>query len=534
MPIRRTLALLLMTLALGHAADDEVFQWCQSYPTAKGEAQALLWIPPAAARVRGVLVAGSIPVERRMTIDPAVRAACAERSLAVLSLATGLGGVDIPALLTACAGRSGYAELATAPLAFFGHSAGGPQARAAAAAAGSRCFALVQHRGGIPAGEPAVADHVVALVMAGQFDEFGGPMRTETGAEPAWQRPRDALREWRAADPATRLAAFVVEPGAGHFAWSAREGVLLARFLSAAAAARIPAEAPETGAPTLRVPDAAQGWLLDLAFEDGEERVPVAAAGHPDPGRCAWFPERALAEATAAFLRGLTGRKDRLIRWEDRHWVDAGTRYFFQGIAWGGDGTTFTVRPAWRDAYPAAEKNGPSWPAPGSPLEPCAAPILVRGIGGPIEAVGPATLQLRYSAIHPATASHRPTFLAYAEDDGVFRHSEQVGMMPRGFKGLTQGREQAIAFAELPDLPADAPAVALGATSDAGLPVRYHIAWGPAVVDGSTLRLAPLPPRAALPIEVAVVAWQSGSGIEPKVRTATPVLRTFRVVAPTP
>ena len=66
----------------------------------------------------------------------------------------------------------------------------------------------------------------------------------------------------------------------------------------------------------------------------------------------------------------------------------------------------------------------------------------------------------------------------------------------------------------------------------AGLPVEYYVARGPAEVNGNKLVIRELPVRARFPIEVEVVAWQFGRGVEPKVKTAVPVARSFRILGP--
>ena len=81
-------------------------------------------------------------------------------------------------MLDRLAETSGYQELAVAPLMFVGHSAGGPQARLRAGQFRSRCFGLVQYRGADPGdvdhdGKESVGPGVPALMMIGQFDEFG-------------------------------------------------------------------------------------------------------------------------------------------------------------------------------------------------------------------------------------------------------------------------------------------------------------------------------------------------------------------------
>lgn len=119
-------------------------------PVKKGNATALLWLPPEAKQVRGVLMAGMTLAERELVKDPHIRKACAAEQLAIVFLTTGLGAVDIQDVLDEFAKVSGYRELSMTPLFFAGHSAGGPQAKAAAAKFAQRCFGVMQYRGGAP------------------------------------------------------------------------------------------------------------------------------------------------------------------------------------------------------------------------------------------------------------------------------------------------------------------------------------------------------------------------------------------------
>jgi predicted alpha/beta hydrolase len=88
-------------------------------------------------------------MEREMAKDPCIREACAGEGLAIVFLKCGLGSVDVQRVLDDLADVSGYHELSTAPLMFVGHSAGGRQAKALAGRMHSRCFGLVQYRGGL-------------------------------------------------------------------------------------------------------------------------------------------------------------------------------------------------------------------------------------------------------------------------------------------------------------------------------------------------------------------------------------------------
>lgn len=414
---------------------------------------------------------------------------------------------------------------------FVGHSAGGPQALQAAATMPDRCFGLVQYRGGTPAGETLLPPGIPALVMLGRFDEFGGTMRNADGTE-TWQHALDAAAEYRAADPA-HLVSVVVEPGAGHFAWSRRNAVYLSMFIRKAAESRVGSAEGNTGdkrSGLLKI-DPAEGWLTSLDLRDD-----ACAAFDDFPGdttKTSWHFDREMAEATVAYHRGLFGRKDQFIRWDDSHWVDAGARFFFTNIEWIGDGRSFTVHPTYCKVYPSQYNGrGPRWLQAGRPAGNSGAPIRVKVVGGPLVAAGPNTFRIMHDALSPAGGRTRATFMAFSEGNGDFRYTEHVGMMPRGFRGLDKGAEQTITFPELGDIRAGAGPVMLGAKSSAGLPVEYYIARGPAEVNGNKLVIRELPRRARFPIEVEVVAWQFGRGVEPKVKTAVPVARSFRVLEP--
>ena len=71
--------------------------------------------------------------------------------------------------------------------------------------------------------------------------------------------------------------------------------------------------------------------------------------------------------------------------------------------------------------------------------------------------------------------------------------------------------------------------VALTATSDRGLPVRFAVESGPAVIRDGKLELAEVPVRARWPLRIAVVASQFGSAVAPLVQSAKPVELSIEV-----
>ena len=525
----------LIALAVWTAsASGAVFQYAVPVATEKGPSTAFLWIPPKAKRVRGAVLGGMTLMEREFAKDVRIRRACADGQLAVIFLKCGLSRPDVQKVLDDLASASGYRELAAAPLMFVGHSAGGPQAKALAVKMASRCFGLVQYRGGGPGGSDPLPPGIPALMMVGQFDEFGGTMRSADGRE-GWQGPRDHLAAFRAQNQAN-LASIVVEPGAGHFAWSGRNAAYLAMFLRKAADARIgPAAAGDADRPAaLKRIDPRSGWLTDPGIEAKDRLAPAPYDKYRgEKAKAAWHLDEELARATVAYHAGLSGRKDQFIRWNDPHWVDAGARFFFTRLKWVGDGQTFEVHPVYAEKYPSQHKGrGPRWPRAGEPVGHGSAAIRVRQVSGPVAATGPNTLRMRYDGLAPATERSRVTFLAYSPGDAEHRYAEQVGMMPRGFRGLTKGKAQTITFPPIGSLTAGAPPVKLNATSDAGLAVEYYVAHGPAAIEDGKLRIGELPARAKFPLAVKVVAYQFGRGVEPLVKTATPVEQTVRIEKP--
>jgi hypothetical protein len=511
-----------------------VFQFTVPVATPKAASQAFLWVPPEAKQLRGAVVAGMTLMEREFVKDAAVRRACSEQQLALVFLKCGLAGPDLQKVLDDLAKVSGYRELSVAPLMFVGHSAGGPQAKGLAVKMASRCFGLVQYRGGVPGGADAVPPGVPALMMIGQFDEFGGTMRNEAGRE-TWEGGRDLLAAFRAQNE-RNLGSIVVEPGAGHFAWSERNAAYLSLFLRKAAQVRIPPAWPidAKGPVALREIDPKSGWLTDLTIKTQGEFAPAPYEEYGgDKSTAAWHFDRELALATVAYHKGICAKKDQFLRWKDQYWVDAGARYFFTNLKWVGDGRTFEVHPAYADAYPSQPKGGgPRWAEAGKPVGHSTAPILVKPVSGPLVAAGPSTLRVEYDNLAPATEPARPTFMAYSAGDAEYRYTEQVGMAPRGFAGLKNGKEQTITFTPIGNLKAGSGPVELKASSDAGLPVGFYVSYGPAVVEDGKLRIAEVPARASFPLAVEVVAWQFGSGVEPLVKTAAPVAQRMLVEKP--
>ncbi|QDU92297.1 hypothetical protein Pla8534_00420 [Lignipirellula cremea] len=526
-------ALFLLSASCAPAA---VFQYATPVETRQGERMAYLWVPPKAEQIRGVVMGGMTLMEREFAQDARIRAACAEEQLAIVFLKCGLGATDIQHVLDRFARVSGYQELSVAPLMFVGHSAGGPQARLRAREFADRCFGLVQYRGADPGdvdhdGTEGIPPGIPALMMIGQFDEFGKIGRDENGIE-NWEKDRDKLALFRTKNQ-RNLGSILVEPGAGHFAWSDRNAEYLALFLPRAARARIPASWPmDARKPVALIPvDPASGWLTDLTIKTPGKFAPAPYSQYQgDKENAAWHFDKTMAEATVAYHQGIE-RQDQFITWNDPHKVSAGARNFFDRIAWIGDGQTFEVHPAYAKIYPQQSSGrGARWGKAGEAVGHAHVPIRIKQVSGPIIAVGNNTFRVRYNELAPAAESARVTFMAFSEGDDEYRYTERVGMISQ--LALTAGKPQTLTFPSIGNLQPDSPPVELKAAADSGLPVEYHIAFGPARIADGKLAIAELPGRTSYPIVIKVVAYQFGRGADPLVQAASPVEQSLEIRRP--
>jgi hypothetical protein len=118
--------------------------------------------------------------------------------------------------------------------------------------------------------------------------------------------------------------------------------------------------------------------------------------------------------------------------------------------------------------------------------------------------------------------------LATQAGDGHYKSILQQALMR--IKPNTSGTDQHITFPAIPDQAAGATRVRLAATSDSGATVSYYVREGPAEINGDILIFTPIPPRAKYPVKVTVVAWQWGRATGTRLKTATPVERTFCLI----
>jgi hypothetical protein len=529
------LVALLLSCASLHA---EVYQYAVTAKAADGkDTTAFLWVPPEADRLRGVLVGGQILMEQPFAADPLIRKACAEEKLAIVFFSPPLdavfdykarnSGALLQKVLDDLAERSGYRELAKAPLFPFGHSVSSIFATRVVYWDPGRCFGALPFKGGLPApveDPQASLAGVPILVIKGQFEEFGpgpsGVLREAEDRETAWKGMREIIAGLREKDE-KHLIAYLVEPGASHFAWSGRTAPYAARFIRLCAQQRIPDWPIDTAEPVkCKAVDPASGarTSVNLAAEA------FAAPGGEfkgDKKRNFWHFDVELAEMADALHAGLAGKKPQFVTFAD---PAKGTPIFV------GHDLRLKLSPKWvgPDSFKVSgvflDKAPDKYPKVEGPVGHAEGAVQFRLYAGTAEQPAADTFRVTPDG----RGRIRAEVLAFHPGDATYRYAEQQGRVTIPEK-LMQGRDQTITFPPVALLKAGSPGVKLAASSDAGLSVRYYVESGPAIVEGDMLKLTEMPKRARRPLRITVVAYQYGSAVEPLTKSAEPAKQVVQV-----
>lgn len=489
--------------------------------------RAFLWIPSNCRRVRAVVLGQHNMIEEPLLEHPAFREALAELGFAAVWVTPGIDlgfnadtgvGAHFEALLSALAIESGYEELATVPVVPVGHSASSGFPWAFAVWKPERTLAALSVSGSFPwfKRPSAPTPDIAGLVTLGDYE--GAANRLLDGSK------------LRAARPQLLLSA-IGEMGGGHFDTSDRKVAYIALYLKKAAQYRLGADG------RLRhIDPTREGWLVDRWRQNDQPKAPPGPVGGyvGDPGEAFWFFDEELARATESFQAYQRGLKAQLLGYvqdgkvvEQNPKLHEQVRLRFLPLE---DGISFKLSAAYLDTVPPGRPEWWTGLKAGSPIAHGDGPITITRICGPVVQTGPDTWQVRFDRLGMNNRKRSNSIWLFASNPGddEYKRSVQQAQMIIPLPNKA-GREQRITFPPIADQPVGARSLKLHAASDAGLPVRYYVREGPAEIKGDTLEFTALPPRARLPVRVTVVAWQYGRSIEPKVRTAESVERSFNI-----
>jgi len=515
-------------------------------PETDGPPRAFLWIPPECERVRGLVVGQHAMGEEPILEHAVFRAALSDLGFAAIWITPPLDlvfdfergiGAHFDAMLTALAHDSGYNEITHAAVVPLGHSAAASFPWNFARWAPERTLAVLSLSGQWPTPMENIQDPLIPE----PFPE-GIPGLVSIG-EYEWADERAAIGlKQRAAYPKLPLT-MLGEAGGGHFEVSAEKVAYLALYVRKAAAYRLPAEVVTDSAPRLRFIDPIRtGWSVDRWRQHEPTRVPAAPVDeYAEPEEAFWCFDEEHAIATEKFQLIQRGKRVALVGFVQDGAVLPQVPGTHQQVTIPfrptDDGLTFLLRGTFLDTVPAGRPERWTGLKAGAPVgHPTTEQgVEIRRISGPVQELAPGVFALRFNRTGTDNRKRNSEIwlAAVHPGDAHFKRSIQQGILRFPWRN-EEGAPQTITFAEIPAQRADGldgRSLKLHATSDAGVRVHYYVREGPADVVGDELRFTRIPRRAKFPLKVTIVAWQWGRTLEPKLRTAKPVTRTFLIQA---
>jgi hypothetical protein len=522
--VARLLCALLFSLCTSLQAleartpENQVFQFMHSatFEYAREDvvkSTAYLWIPEQCEQLRGLLLMGQNIPEHGLVGHPSIRQACAENSLGIvwftprfMSVKT-LNDADkmvafLQQFLDALAMKSGYDEVATVPWLPMGESMHLRMVYHLLNAAPQRCIAAI------------CIKNALSLTLCHNRET---PVLVAVGTAQEWfQNEADIRVKWqdlsfygtflheRKKHPAWPVS-ILAEGSSGHFDCTDAMIAHFAHYISAASKARLP-EQPNL---PLRKPQGVEAGLPLPGYENAETK--------------AWYFNDELSKDAANITS---------INWKAQSqlpaFLDAEGKtvpFAYQGVAKpvpiypGEDGITFEVKGHMLATLPAGfiGAGEPLAVGPGAPT--------VEWVCGPVSPLGGGSFRIALDRTWPQC----PAVV-------VLRHpgtADIRAVVQPGYLDLTpnsSGQDQIIAFDPIANVPAGTKSIPLTAQSTSGLAVRFFVKAGPAIVVDNTLQLTAIPKRSRFPIEVTVTAWQWGRKVEPGIKQAASVTRTFHIL----
>lgn len=504
--------------------------------------RAFLWIPPNCQRVRAVVVAQHNMEEEPILEHPKFRETMSQLGIAEIWVTPGFDlffrfdkgiGESFTAMMKGLAQESGYKELEYAPIVPLGHSAAASYPWNFAAWNPERTLAVISVSGQWPYYKDSntpdwgqrVVDGIPGLVSMGEYEDAEN--RAGTGLQQLKDHPNL---------PLTMLA----NPAAGHFEVSDEKVAFLAFYIRKALQYRYPTEVPSDRPPTLRpIHPTTEGWLIDRWHADMPPKAPAAEVNRytGDKKNAFWCFDEETARVIESFGSQYRRKKADLLGYVQAGGIvpqnpklHAQVELKFEPQA---DGMTFKLGSTFLDTVPEGRPESWTGLKAGASVSHATGggPIVISRICGPVKQLGADTFSLRFYRMGMRNSKRSNEIWLAATHPGDEQYKRAVQQANLRFPlNNTVGANQTITFPVVPNQPLGVKSLNLAATSSAKVPVYYYVREGPAEVDDEgALTFTNIPPRAKFPIKVTVVAWQWGRSIEPKLKTAEPVERTFLI-----
>jgi len=494
--------------------------------------RAFLWIPANCKQIRAVVVGNHNMLEEGIMEHPTFRKQVAELGIAEIWITPGLSQIWEPnkenaqiafdEMMNSLAEISGYSELKFAPIIPIGHSAMATFPWNFAAQNPDRTLAVLSIHGDAPStnltgyGRKNLEwynlkiDGIPGLMVEGEYEWW------EARVQPAL--------DYKKQNP-NACVSFLCDAGRGHFDYSEQLVDYLALFIQKAVKYRLPT-ASKLNEPVKLIPvNAEKGWLAERWHKDTISSTKSASYADykGDKNNAFWYFDKEIARKTEKIYSQQCGKREQYLGFvQNGNLLSFNTKLHarinakFEPEA---DGLTFHVKAVFTDTLCTKLVD-----------EHAKGKALITRICGPIERINDSTFTVRFyrMGLNNTKRTADIWLIAANEGDKYYKSTVQQLNIHIPYRN-TVGKEQQITFDSIPDVNQSIKSVDLHATSDSGLPVYYYVQEGPAEIKGGKLVLTKIPPHAKFPIKVIVVAWQYGRNIEPKLKTATPVVKQFYI-----
>jgi len=491
--------------------------------------RAFLWIPENCKQVRAVLIGQHNMTEELIFEHPKFREEMSKLGIAEVWVTPGFNfifdfnngaGEQFENIINALAGESGYNELKYAPAIPIGHSACASYPWNFAAWNPDRTLAILSIHGDAPltnltgSGQPNPdwgdrnIDGVPGLMVEGEYEWWEDRVQPALNFQQKF--PNAAV-------------SFLCDAGHGHFDISDELIDYLNLFIRKAVQNRLPKESPLDKPIKLIPVNPENGWLKERWKKDQKPQVPAASylqyKGDRKDAFC--YFDQETAEATENYYAQVRGKKEQYLGFSQDGKLLTFNPKLHARIAGkfepAADGLTFHVRGEFTDTLRTERSNDH---AKGN--------LIVSRICGPVEKLNDTTFTVRFYRMGLNNERRTGDIWLMASDPGdeYYKSTVQQFNIRIPFRN-TEGTDQQIKFAYIPDVKSDTKSIDIKATSESGMPVYFYVQEGPVEIINGKLNFTKIPPRAKFPLKVTVVAWQYGSSKEPKVKTAEPVVQSF-------
>lgn len=483
-----------------------------------------LWIPPQCQQLKGIILCGHNQLEEGIVEDPLFRQSMTNLNFGIIWITPGIdpsGVYDVrrgaqkafEEVIQKLADISGYEELLYAPVVCISHSAQASQPWNFGAWNSERTLAMISFHGDSPRSNYLCCNHFNPNWEDRNIDGIPGLICI---GEHEWSENRITdsfvfMRQYPGS-----LISLLCNAGRGHSDFSQDDLKCLIRFIEKSVEYRMPTEWDGQSIMPLKKMKREEGWLADRWRKNTLPTAPTNTwKGYcGDKDSAYWYFDEEMARWTEGiYTRERNKKKQYMALMQNNRILKPDESLLFVA-----DGCNMDVhvRIVFTDSTYTYLSDKHT-------IE----PIMIKRYAGPVSIINDTTFRLDH--YRPGVSHNRAMTIglfAFSESDMHYGHVVR-NVLWKIPSSLNEGKIQEIKFPIIKDVESESQFISLKAKSNCNLPIKYYVRSGPAYIENNTLVFTDLPPRSKYPVKITVVAWQYGSAIEPKIKTAIPVERSF-------